>query len=87
LGQNWFDCVAYGTYTQVQAGKACQAWVQATGATASCASNCSGKAMCSAGGGGKPGACWGYSGDVIGNVYQGTGQFICPLPSDPFWDP
>jgi hypothetical protein len=85
LGQNWFDCVAYGTYTSSQAGKACQAWSVATGSTGACELiNCQqGQAMCNK----KDAACWGFSNLIAGRVYKGKGNQICPISTDAMWDP
>jgi hypothetical protein len=86
LGQNWFDCTAYGTYNSVQAAKACQTWTTATGSNGSCEQiSCGqGLAMCNTNGK----ACWGFSDQITGKVYKGTsGPFYCPISTDPNWDP
>jgi hypothetical protein len=84
-GQNYYDCVALGTYNSTQAAKACEAYAGAgnCGTSAGCSG---GNVMCSFGGSGNC-ACWGYDGTTAGYVFNG-GMMLCycPIVGDPMWN-
>jgi len=80
LGQSFFDCTALGTYNQMQANEAAQAWPQVgTVTTVLCDS---GSALtkqtatqC---------ATWAYSGTASGHVVVGS-TCVCPSITDASW--
>ncbi len=88
VGQSFYDCVAKGTYTQMQAGKACTAYTgnQFSCSAANCLSDAGDSVVCGAADSGSC-VCWNYVGNNISHVYKsGSGTCFCPGSSDPTWD-
>jgi hypothetical protein len=72
IGQSWYDCVAYGTHTQAQATKACEAYA-GSGECGSRSCLSGQRAMCSSGATAPDCICWGYQGAIQGWVNNAGG--------------
>lgn len=91
VGQNYYDCVDAGTYTQTQAAKACTAYTNDQFACQQfgCQSDAGDMMICGNPDGGGC-TCWTYIGLDIGHVYQSgtpspSGCF-CPSTNDKSWN-
>ena len=87
LNQNFYDCVAQGTYNQTQAAKACTAYTgnQFACSMFTCAGDGGNLVICGTAGGRC--ACWAYVGTQQGRLYQSPdATCFCPGGNNPSWN-
>ena len=92
LGQNYYDCVALGTYDQTQAEKARAAFAEIVGPGQTVDGSCgdpgdSSKIRCHDTNDGSVCACWAWSGPLRGFVRaEGGPDCVCPTTADAPWN-